>query len=97
MVLSPQLNILLLVSKSNISIYFEFLLIKRISWKNFGLRHVLLFVILFPASEKRRSLGTEVAGIDKYLCANIDNTGNLCLFLFHHLKGLVLGFANSVH
>ena len=32
-------------------------------------KRVLLEVTKFPASEKRRSHGTEVAGIDKYLHA----------------------------
>jgi hypothetical protein len=68
-----------LASNVNISIYFEFLFTNISSWKIFELRDVRLLVILFPASEKSRSLGTEVAGTDKNFRANIDNTGNIFL------------------
>ncbi len=36
-----------------------------------------------PASEKNLSLGTDVAGIDKYLRAILLNNGNLFKLFFH--------------
>ena len=43
-----------------------------------GDKRVLLEVIWFPASENKRSLGTEVAGIDKYLRAILLKIGKEC-------------------
>ena len=40
-----------------------------------------------PTSEKSRSLGTEVADIDKYLRAILLSNGNLFVCSFHQLSG----------
>jgi hypothetical protein len=41
----------------------------------------------FPASEKRRSEDTEVAGIPKYFLAIIERIGKISCFVFHQFRG----------
>ena len=63
---------------------------------NSGFKQLRRAVICNPASEKSLSLGTEVAGIDKYLRAIWLNKGNLFELSFHQLRGShFLIFVNS--
>ena len=55
-----------------------------------GLRLALRRLTISPALEKTLSDGTDVAGIPKYLRANMVRRGYRPPFNFHHCKGLVL-------
>jgi len=72
-----------LLSKRKL-LYFKYYWLQALQYKLFLLtnnnwlttlddKRVLLEVIWFPASENKRSLGTEVAGIDKYFLLKIGN------------------------
>src|SRR5436853_5508266 len=54
---------------------------------NSGFKQLRRAVMCNPASEKSLSLGTDVAGIDKYLRAIRLNKGNLLELCFHQLRG----------
>ena len=55
-----------------------------------GLRLALFLETMFPAAEKRRSEGVDVAGTHKYDFARTAKEGNLVSFAFHHCRGSVL-------
>ena len=55
-----------------------------------GLRLALRRLTISPALDKTLSDGTDVAGIPKYLRANMVRRGYRPPFNFHHCKGLVL-------
>lgn len=50
----------------------------------------LLFVSIKPAFENKRSQGTDVAGIDKYLIATGYKFGYLCFTSFQYAIGLIV-------
>jgi len=52
-----------------------------------GDRLALRLLQVFPANEKTRSLGADVAGMAKYFLAKRDNDLNLCSCSFHQLSG----------
>ena len=67
-----------------ISIIFIFLF-KNISWRRkLESKRVRRTDIWLPVSEKSHSLGTEVAGIAKYLRANFDKLEKIFSRIFHH-------------
>jgi len=54
-------------------------------------KEALLLEIMSPADEKSCSLGTEVAGIVRYLKAKPCNMGKETLpWLYHHCRGSVI-------
>ena len=72
-----------------------FCLIKRIWFTNRGSNLFLKEVTWIPASENNLSDGTEVAGIDKYFCANTDKLGYVLQFAFYQIKGSLLSCTNN--
>jgi len=65
----------------------------RLAFKNtrasrfWGDRLAFLLLQVFPAKEKTRSLGADVAGLATYYLAKRDNDLNLCSCSFHQLSG----------
>ena len=58
-------------------------------------KFVLLALIRLPASENRRSLDTEVAGIARYLQANLASFGKFCERTLHQPKGFSVSSADG--
>jgi len=60
-----------------------------------GFNLFLREVTWIPASENNLSDGTDVAGIDKYFCANFDKLGYELQFAFHQIKGSLFSCINN--
>ena len=61
-------------------------------WIDFPLNLFGLGVSTIPQIEKTCSLGVDVAGTLYHIRAHLATLGYICLFFFHHSRGLISAF-----